>query len=447
MRFLRATAYHEQIILILLLTLITAVGFCEQGGSEKTIIDEWGDVKLPPAPMLKSITVEPKVTALLVLDIQNGNCNEQRRPRCVASVAKIKSLLTKARANGLAVVYSLTSSASASDIRDEVAPLANEPIVKSGVDKFFKSDLEKILRGKGIEVVIIVGTSAHGAVLHTAAGAASRGFGVVVPVDGMSASEAYAEQYTAWHLANSPGTRRRTTLTKIGLIKIKETTLGFEQDIIKTSASDLKITFIGHGTLMFEFGGKVIHIDAVTRYADYGKLPKADVILVTHEHGDHLDTKAIQNIRKEGTQIVLSESCVEKVGGGIVMKNGDVRNVEGLKIEAVPAYNIVHKRSGGNPYHPKGIGNGYVITFGDKKVYVAGDTENTAEMKALRDIDVAFLPMNLPYTMTPEMVADAAKAFKPKVLYPYHYGKTDPAILVELLKDSKGIEVRVRKMR
>jgi L-ascorbate metabolism protein UlaG (beta-lactamase superfamily) len=123
-----------------------------------------------------------------------------------------------------------------------------------------------------------------------------------------------------------------------------------------------------------------------------------------------------------------------------------VKTVAGLKIEAVPAYNLVHKRDNGRPFHPKGEGNGYVITFGDKRIYVAGDTENTPEMKALKDIDVAFLPMNLPYTMTPEMVADAAKAFRPKVLYPYHYGSTDTSALVKLLEGEEGIEVRVRNM-
>ena len=129
------------------------------------------------------------------------------------------------------------------------------------------------------------------------------------------------------------------------------------------------------------------------------------------------------------------------------MNNGDVKTVQGLKIEAVPAYNIVHMRSKETPFHPKGIGNGYVIAFGDKRVYVAGDTENVPEMKGLREIDIAFLPMNLPYTMTPEMVADAAKAFKPRILYPYHYGKTDTSKLVDLLKDTGEIEVRIRKMR
>jgi L-ascorbate metabolism protein UlaG (beta-lactamase superfamily) len=220
-----------------------------------------------------------------------------------------------------------------------------------------------------------------------------------------------------------------------------------EEDIIKTSNGDLKITFVGHGTLMFTFGGKTIHVDPVGREADYTMMPKADLIIITHEHGDHLDPLAIEIIRQENTELVLTKACAEKIDGGIVMQNGDVKTVGGLKIEAIPAYNIVHKRSNGEPYHPKGVGNGYVITFGDKKVYVAGDTENTPEMKALKNIDIAFLPMNVPYTMTPEMVADAAKAFEPKILYPYHYSQTNPQKLVELLKDSKSTEVRIRDMR
>jgi L-ascorbate metabolism protein UlaG (beta-lactamase superfamily) len=129
------------------------------------------------------------------------------------------------------------------------------------------------------------------------------------------------------------------------------------------------------------------------------------------------------------------------------MKNGDVQTIAGLTIEAVPAYNLVHMHSSGVPFHPKGVGNGYVITFGDKRVYVAGDTENVPEMKDLERIDIAFLPMNLPYTMTPEMVADAAKAFKPKILYPYHYGKTDTSQLVNLLQGYEEIEVRIRRMQ
>ncbi len=221
----------------------------------------------------------------------------------------------------------------------------------------------------------------------------------------------------------------------------------FEEDIIETSAGDLKITFIGHGTLMFAFAGKTIHVDPTNRGADYSTMPKADLIIVTHEHGDHLDPEAIGVLRKEGTKVILTEMCSARVSGGTVMKNGDVQTVEGIKIEAIPAYNLVHKRSNGDPFHPKGRGNSYVITFGDKRVFIGGDTENVPEMKALKNIDIAFLPMNLPYTMTPEMVADAARAFKPKILYPYHYGDTDPARLVNLLEGTKEIEVRIRKMR
>jgi len=231
-----------------------------------------------------------------------------------------------------------------------------------------------------------------------------------------------------------------------GLANSKEEDKMFEEEIIKTSDGDLKITFIGHGTLMFAFNDRIIHIDPVSREADYNKMPKADLILITHEHGDHLDTKAIKTIRKENTEIVLTLICAKEVKDGIVMKNGDVKKVSDLKIEAVPAYNIVHKRDNNRPFHPKGNGNGYVITFGDKRVYVAGDTENTPEMKKLKEIDVAFLPMNLPYTMTPEMVADAAKAFKPKMLYPYHFGNTDTSKLLKLLEGEKEIEVRIRKM-
>ena len=221
----------------------------------------------------------------------------------------------------------------------------------------------------------------------------------------------------------------------------------YEEDNITTSQGELKITFIGHGTLMLRFRDKIIHVDPVGRYADYSLLPKADIILVTHEHGDHLDTQAIEEILTEKTEIILTEKCMKQVDSGMIMKNGDVKIVHGLKVEAVPAYNIAHMRSEGKPFHPKGEGNGYIITFGDKRIYIAGDTENTPEMKGLKNIDIAFLPMNLPYTMTPEMVSDAAKAFRPKILYPYHYGNTDTSRLIELLKDDKDIEVRIRNMK
>ncbi len=221
----------------------------------------------------------------------------------------------------------------------------------------------------------------------------------------------------------------------------------FEKDIIKTSEGELEITFVGHGTLMLTFGGKIIHVDPFSQLADYATLPEADVIILTHHHSDHLDPVALQHVRTKNTVIILTEICAEKVEGDIIMKNKDVQTVMGIRVEAVPAYNILHKRKDGQFYHPKGEGNGYVLTFGDKRIYIAGDTENTSEMKALEDIDYAFLPMNLPYTMTPEMVADAVKAFKPKVLYPYHYGETDTSKIVELLKNKPDTEVRIRKMK
>ncbi len=221
----------------------------------------------------------------------------------------------------------------------------------------------------------------------------------------------------------------------------------FEKDTVKTTAGPLEITFIGHGTLMMTWNGKIIHIDPYGALADYSKLPKADLVLITHQHSDHLDLKALDLVSTDRTVILLTRLCAEKAGKGIVMANGDTRKVLGISIEAVPAYNIVHKRPDGTPFHPKGEGNGYILTFGSTRLYVAGDTENTPEMKALKRIDIAFLPMNLPYTMTPAQVADAARAFRPKVLYPYHYGDTDTAELVKLLKGEKGIAVRIRPMK
>ena len=220
----------------------------------------------------------------------------------------------------------------------------------------------------------------------------------------------------------------------------------FETDKIKTAQGDLVITCIGHATLMMSFGGKIIYIDPVSQYADYTKLPKADLILITHEHPDHLDLKAIEMIKTGKTLIVTTETVARQLPGSIALKNGDEKTITGLKIEAVAAYNLVNMRSPGVPYHARGIGNGYISTFGDKRLYIAGDTENIPEMKNLRNIDIAFLPMNLPYTMTPEMVADAVRAFRPKIVYPYHYGKTDTSQLIDLLKGEKNIEVRVRKM-
>ncbi len=222
-----------------------------------------------------------------------------------------------------------------------------------------------------------------------------------------------------------------------------------QKDVIQTSAGELTMFFIGHGTLMFTFNDLVIHIDPVAREADYSQLPDADLILVTHQHGDHLDINAIKELSRENTRLVMTQKCKEQVGDveATVMKNGDRQAIMGIGVEAVPAYNIEHARPDGTPFHPRGEGNGYVLVFGDTRILIAGDTENVPELKALKGIDVAFLPMNLPYTMDPEMVADLATAMRPGILYPYHFGNTDPRILVELLKEEADMEVRIRDLQ
>jgi L-ascorbate metabolism protein UlaG (beta-lactamase superfamily) len=221
----------------------------------------------------------------------------------------------------------------------------------------------------------------------------------------------------------------------------------FETDTISTSVGDLVIKFLGHGSLWMIFKGMNIYVDVYGEVADYSKLPKADIIFSTHDHFDHLDLKSIALVKTDKTVLIHSEACEQKLHGGIVMKNGDSKTISGIRVDAVPAYNLVHKRDDGMPFHPRSEGNGYILTFGSTRLYIAGDTENIPEMKDLKDISIAFLPMNLPYTMTPEMVAEAAKEFEPSILYPYHYGKTEVSQLAILLKGwEKKIEVRVRKM-
>jgi L-ascorbate metabolism protein UlaG (beta-lactamase superfamily) len=217
-------------------------------------------------------------------------------------------------------------------------------------------------------------------------------------------------------------------------------------DRINTSSGVVEMRFIGHGSLMFSIKGFFIYIDPVRSSGPYDNLPKADLILVTHEHGDHLDTDLINTLRKDATVMLASEKAAASVSWALPLKNGDSDVINGITVEAVPAYNIKNVRAPGQPFHPKGIGNGYVLTIGDKKFYVAGDTENIPEMKDLKNIYLAFLPMNLPYTMTPEMVADAALSFKPAILYPYHYGNTETESIINLLKNS-GVEVRIRNLK
>ena len=184
-----------------------------------TVLDVWGKIKAPPPP-IEPVRLVADTTALLILDIEERTTNRKRRPRAVASVPRIAGLPARARAAGMPVVYSLTSKGTRRTILKEVTPRKRERVVKSSVDKFYGTQLETLLKKRGVKTVLIVGTSAEGAVLHTATGAAMRGFDVVVPIDGMSSSEMYAEQYTAWHLVNAPGTRRRTRLTRIDMIQI-----------------------------------------------------------------------------------------------------------------------------------------------------------------------------------------------------------------------------------
>ena len=181
----------------------------------QTIIDQWSSVSAPPPPPLKAVMIDKSTTVLLMLDFNEQTCNMQRRPRCVASIPKVKTLLTAARTAGVPVVFTMGAQGKAADIAKDLAPAANEPAMLAGVDKFMGTDLEKILKEKGAKTVIVVGTAAHGAVLYTASAAAMRGMKVVVPVDGVSADTPYTEQYVAWHLVNVPVIGPAFTLTTI----------------------------------------------------------------------------------------------------------------------------------------------------------------------------------------------------------------------------------------
>jgi L-ascorbate metabolism protein UlaG (beta-lactamase superfamily) len=231
------------------------------------------------------------------------------------------------------------------------------------------------------------------------------------------------------------------------LLALAASSLGAEEppqaDTFPLPGGSLKISFLGHGTLLLDYNGWIIHVDPVSAEADYASLPPADLVLVTHEHSDHLDPKAVARISRPGTVILTNPASAGKLPGATALRYGESRTVGSVKVEAVPAYNTTPGR---DRFHPKGRDNGYLLTIEGKRLYIAGDSEDTPEMKALKDIDIAFLPMNQPYTMTPEQVAKAALAFKPRLLYPYHFGDTDTARLAALL-EGKGIEVRIRSLQ
>jgi nicotinamidase-related amidase len=210
--------------MLLLRQLLPIAAFASVLGSAvpapaQTIINEWPSIKVPPAPELKAVTVDPKTTALLMLDFVKQTCNEQRRPRCLATLPKVKVLLAEARAKDMLVVYSFINTGTIADTLAEVAPTGKEPTVQSSADKFYKTNLEQILKDKNITTVIVVGTGAHGSVMYTGSEAALRGMKVIVPVDGMSAENAYIEQYVTYNFTSAPAISNNTTLTSIDMIK------------------------------------------------------------------------------------------------------------------------------------------------------------------------------------------------------------------------------------
>ena len=227
--------------------------------------------------------------------------------------------------------------------------------------------------------------------------------------------------------------------------KMPVTTDTYEVDVFKTkSGKTLKFYALVHASIRIEYDGREIEIDPVTKLGnkmiDYTAMPKADYIFVTHEHGDHFDKEALKQLTGEKTQLITNKRCAEMLGYGEIMVNGQSSTFNDITVEAVPAYNISEGRT---QFHPKGRDNGYILTIDGLRIYIAGDTEDIPEMQDIKDIDIAFLPCNQPYTMTTEQLVKAAKTVKPKVLFPYHYGQTDVKGIPAQLKDY-GIDVRIR---
>ncbi len=208
-----------------------------------------------------------------------------------------------------------------------------------------------------------------------------------------------------------------------------------------TSAGEVKITPLNHASTLIEAGGKTIYLDPA-KPAKLTGLPKADLILITDIHGDHMDSDSIKEISKPDTEIVAAPAVVQTLTSATPIANGETKSWQGWTIDAIPAYNLKRGPAPGKLFHDKGRGNGYVLTYGGKRFYFSGDTEGIPEMRSLKNIDVAFVCMNLPYTMPPDEAADAVKAFHPKIVIPYHYRGSDLVVFQKALEGT-GIEVRV----
>lgn len=224
-----------------------------------------------------------------------------------------------------------------------------------------------------------------------------------------------------------------------------------QTDSVQTSRGELRLTPLYHGSVMLEFNGKVIHVDPWSQ-ADYTGMPQADLIVITHTHADHLDRPLVEKLVKKGTLIVSTLAGVETLncapacGEVETVGLGEHKTVMGIDIEGVAMYNLVYGSAPGKPFHHRGVGSGYVLGFGDTRVYFSGDTECTPEMKALTDVTIAFLAMSPPRTMSPVEAAGCARAFRPKIVYPYHYRGSKTEEFANALKDMPGIEVRLRKL-
>ena len=214
-----------------------------------------------------------------------------------------------------------------------------------------------------------------------------------------------------------------------------------ETQIFGTERSAVRITPIYHATAMIQVGRDIIYIDPA-RPAKIEGRTAADLILITDIHGDHMDAADVAALSKAGTLVIAPAAVAKTITQARVLDNGKSTLWRDFKITAVPMYNISHNQPSGQPYHDKGRGNGYVLTYGNRNFYFAGDTEGVPEMRALKKIDVAFIPMNLPYTMTPAEAADAVKAFKPKLVIPYHYKGQDVEAFKKAL-DGSGVQVRL----